>query len=63
MLKNGSVGEETAEVVHHDAMEAAASDSGSSDEPDHGDQVRRGRLGLRARIRGGFHKELRLVLS
>ncbi|XP_071788014.1 V-type proton ATPase 116 kDa subunit a 1-like isoform X2 [Asterias amurensis] len=38
MLKNGSVGEETAEVVHHDAMEAAASDSGSSDEPDHGDQ-------------------------
>ena len=39
MLKNGSVGEETAEVVHHDAMEASVSDSGSSEEPDHGDEV------------------------
>ncbi|XP_022083989.1 V-type proton ATPase 116 kDa subunit a-like isoform X2 [Acanthaster planci] len=42
MLKNGSVGDETAEVVHHDALEASTSDSGSSEEPDQTEQFELG---------------------
>ncbi|XP_038076497.1 V-type proton ATPase 116 kDa subunit a1-like isoform X2 [Patiria miniata] len=38
MLKNGGVGDETAEVVHHDALEASASESGSSEETDQTEQ-------------------------